>query len=183
MQIGLMAMIRRSAGWLSVLFLSEMLTTTAMQHFDIELHRVQALILFVPLVMSSGGNSGSQATSLITRAMALREVEIKDWLRVVARELPSGVILGMILGVIGMARISLWQWMWFQDFHVGTVRMGYDYNPHWVLIALTIEVSLVGIVTFGSLAELDVPFVLRKQVRSRECIGALRRDSGGLHRS
>jgi magnesium transporter len=162
MQIGLMAMIKKRAGWLSVLFLSEMLTTTAMQHFDVELHRVAALILFVPLVMSSGGNSGSQATSLITRAMALREVEIADWLRVVARELPSGIILGMILGVIGMARISLWQWMWFQDFHVGTVRMGYDYNPHWMLIALTIGVSLVGIVTFGSLAGSMLPFVLRK---------------------
>jgi magnesium transporter len=162
MQIRLGSMIKKRAGWLSVLFLSEMLTTTAMQHFDVELHRVAALILFVPLVMSSGGNSGSQATSLITRAMALREVEIADWWRVVARELPSGIILGMILGVIGMARISLWQWMWIQDVHFGTFRLGYDYNPHWQLIALTIGVSLVGIVTFGSLAGSMLPFVLRR---------------------
>jgi magnesium transporter len=94
--------------------------------------------------------------------MALREVEIADWWRVVARELPSGIILGMILGVIGMARISLWQWMWIQDVHFGTFRLGYDYNPHWQLIALTIGVSLVGIVTFGSLAGSMLPFVLRR---------------------
>jgi magnesium transporter len=162
MQIGLLAMIKKRAGWLSVLLVSEMLTTTAMQHFDAELKKVAALILFVPLVMSSGGNSGSQATSLITRAMALREVEIRDWWRVVARELPSGLILGAILGVIGMIRITLWQLMWVNDLHLGSVRLGYNYEPHWQLIALTVGVSLVGIVTFGSLAGSMLPFALRR---------------------
>jgi magnesium transporter len=157
MQIGLLAMIKKRAGWLSILLISEMFTTTAMQHFDVELKKVAALMLFVPLVMSSGGNSGSQATSLITRAMALREVDLSDWWRVALRELPSGMILGVILGTIGMIRISLWQWM----FNHG-IALGYDYNPHWQLIALTVGIALVGIVTFGSLAGSMLPFVLRR---------------------
>jgi magnesium transporter len=107
--------------------------------------------------MSSGGNSGSQATSLITRAMALREVELKDWWRVALRELPSGLILGSILGAIGMMRISLWQWMYDHG-----IAFGYNYNPHWQLIALTVGCSLIGIVTFGSLAGSMLPFVLRR---------------------
>jgi len=157
MQIGLMAMIKKRAGWLSVLLISEMLTTTAMQHFSGELELVKALPLFVPLVMSSGGNSGSQATSLITRAMALREVDLGDWWRVARRELPSGLMLGAILGVIGMCRIASWQWMYNHN-----IWLGYNYNPHWQLIALTVGVSLVGIVTFGSLAGSMLPFLLRK---------------------
>ena len=157
MQIRLLAMIKKRAGWLSILLISEMFTTTAMQHFDVELNKVKALILFVPLVMSSGGNSGSQATSLITRAMALREVDLKDWWRVALRELPSGILLGAILGTIGMIRISLWQWM----FNHG-IALGYDYNPHWQLIAMTVGIALVGIVTFGSLAGSMLPFILRR---------------------
>jgi len=157
MQIGLLAMIRKRAGWLSILFLSEMFTATAMQHFSDELTKVGTLILFVPLVMSSGGNSGSQATSLITRAMALREVDLADWWRVALRELPSGIMLGAILGVIGMIRISLWQWMYNHG-----IGLGYNYNPHWHLIALTVGIALVGIVTFGSLAGSMLPFVLRR---------------------
>ena len=157
MQIGLGAMIKKRAGWLSVLLISEMLTTTAMQHFSGELELVKALPLFVPLVMSSGGNSGSQATSLITRAMALREVDLKDWWRVASRELPSGLMLGAILGVIGMCRIASWQWMYDHK-----IWLGYNYNPHWQLIALTVGLSLVGIVTFGSLAGSMLPFLLRK---------------------
>lgn len=157
MQIGLLAMIKKRAGWLSILFLSEMFTATAMQHFSDELTKVGTLILFVPLVMSSGGNSGSQATSLITRAMALREVDLADWWRVALRELPSGIMLGAILGVIGMIRISLWQWMYNHG-----IALGYNYNPHWHLIALTVGVALVGIVTFGSLAGSMLPFVLRR---------------------
>ena len=100
---------------------SEMLTTSVMQHFDAELNAVNALKLFIPLVMSSGGNSGSQATSLITRAMALREVDLPDWWRVIARELPSGIMLGAILGVIGMTRIALWQWMF--DHHIALTEL------------------------------------------------------------
>ena len=159
MQIGLLAMIKKRAGWLSVLLISEMLTTTAMQHFDNELKRVEMLALFVPLVMSSGGNSGSQATSLVTRAMALREIELVDWWRVALRELPSGLSLGSILGVIGMIRISLWQYL---SIHYPSLPIGYNYGPHWSLIALTVGISLVGIVTFGTLAGSMLPFVLRR---------------------
>jgi magnesium transporter len=159
MQIGLLAMIKKRAGWLSVLLVSEMLTTTAMQHFDKELDRVKMLALFVPLVMSSGGNSGSQATSLVTRAMALREVTLRDWWRVFFRELPSGLSLGAILGVIGMTRIALWQYLATNH---PMSPVGYDYGPHWWLIAVTVGVSLVGIVTFGTLAGSMLPFVLRK---------------------
>jgi magnesium transporter len=174
MQISLFSMIKKRAGWLSILLVSEMLTTTAMQHFTDELGKVVVLGLFIPLVMSSGGNSGSQATSLITRAIALQEVEPRDWWRVVARELPSGVILGAILGLIGMLRISTWQWM-FQH----GIALGYDYNIRhavtvnnvvtqvplpgtWPLVMLTVGVALVGIVTFGSLAGSMLPFVLKR---------------------
>jgi magnesium transporter len=174
MQISLLAMIKKRAGWLSILLVSEMLTATAMQHFNDRLSEVVVLGIFIPLVMSSGGNSGSQATSLITRAMALREVELGDWWRVIARELPSGIILGCILGVIGMIRISTWQWMFDHNF-----ALGYDYNVKhavtvggvvtqvpiagtWPLVTLTVGVALVGIVTFGSLAGSMLPFVLKR---------------------
>jgi magnesium transporter len=172
MQIGLLAMVKKRAGWLSILLVSEMLTTTAMQHFTNEVSKVVVLGLFIPLVMSSGGNSGSQATSLITRAMALREVELRDWWRVIGRELPSGIILGAILGVIGMARIALWQWMWAHNLHIGGFDFGYNYDSKdalgaivpgsWRLIALTVGIALVGIVTFGSLAGSMLPFILRR---------------------
>jgi magnesium transporter len=151
MQISFLRMLKKRAGWLSILLVSEMLTTSAMQYYDVELQKVLALVLFVPLVMSSGGNSGSQATSLITRAMALREVSLKDWWRVALRELPTGLALGSILGIIGVLRITLWQ-------HLG-LR---SYDPHWQLIAVTIGLSLVGIVTFGTLAGSMLPFLLRR---------------------
>ena len=145
------AMIRKRAGWLAALFLSEMLTASAMQHFESELERAVVLTLFIPLIMSSGGNSGSQATSLIIRALALEEIELRDWWRVAVRELPSGLVLGAILGAIGFIRILLWQ------------KLGvYDYGEHWVLIALTVATALVGIVTFGSLAGSMLPFILQK---------------------
>lgn len=151
MQIGFRQMLKKRAGWLSILLVSEMFTASAMQYFDGELKQVAALILFVPLVMSAGGNSGSQATSLIMRAMALREISLRDWWRVALRELPTGLALGTILGVIGVIRISIWQ------------KTGlFDYNPHWQLIALTVGFSLVGIVTFGSLAGSMLPFLLRR---------------------
>jgi len=134
-----------------VLFLSEMLTATAMQHFEGELARAVVLSLFIPLIMSSGGNSGSQATSLIIRALAIREVAVRDWWRVALRELPSGLVLGAILGVIGVARIALWQ-----SLHL------YNYGPHWPLVALTVGFALVGVVTFGSLAGSMLPFALKR---------------------
>ncbi|MDB4907830.1 MAG: magnesium transporter [Gemmatimonadetes bacterium] len=151
MQIGLFSMIRKRAGWLSILLVSEMLTTVAMQQFEGEIKKVAALALFIPLVMSSGGNSGSQATSLVTRAMALREVSVADWWRVALRELPAGLALGSILGAIGMTRIYIWQsfGMW-------------NYGEHWRLIAMTVGIALVGIVTFGSLAGSMLPFLLKR---------------------
>ncbi|MFL5495866.1 MAG: magnesium transporter [Gemmatimonadales bacterium] len=151
MQISLGAMIRKRAGWLCALFLGEMLTAGAMGHFQTEISRAVVLALFIPLIISSGGNSGSQATSLIIRAMALREVQLRDWWRVAARELPAGLALGSILGIIGLLRILLWQ-------HLGW----YDYGPHHLLIAQTVAMALVGVVLFGSLAGSMLPFVLRR---------------------
>ena len=151
MTIGFGQMIYKRAGWLCALFLSEMLTASAMQHFEDELEKAVVLTLFIPLIMSSGGNSGSQATSLLIRAIALGEVRLRDWWRVALREIPTGLTLGAILGVIGFARISLWQ------------KLGiYDYGEHWPLIALTVGAALVGIVTFGSLSGSMLPFALKK---------------------
>jgi magnesium transporter len=144
-------MIRKRGGWLCALFLGEMLTATAMGHFEGEIARAVVLSLFIPLIISSGGNSGSQATSLIIRALALREVTLGDWWRVAVRELPAGLALGMILGVIGVIRIVLWQ-------QIGW----YDYGPHWSLVAVTVGVALVGVVTFGSLAGSMLPFLLKR---------------------
>jgi magnesium transporter len=145
------SMIRKRAGWLCALFLSEMLTATAMQHFEGEIEKAAVLAMFIPLVMSSGGNSGSQATSLIIRALALREIKLRDWWRIAMRELPTGLTLGAILGVIGFTRIELWQ-----NFHL------YNYGVHHILVAMTVGVALVGIVAFGSLAGSMLPFVLKR---------------------
>ena len=149
-KIGFVAMIGKRAPWLAALFLSEMLTTTAMGHFQGELEKAVVLALFVPLIISSGGNSGSQATSLIIRSLALGEIKLRDWWRIALRELPSGLVLGMILGLMGIARILLWQ------------QLGIGMYPHPKLLALTIGVALVGVVTFGSLAGSMLPFVLQK---------------------
>jgi len=150
MDIGFAQMIRKRAGWLCALFVSEMLTTSAMQGFQGELEKAIVLTLFIPLIMSSGGNSGSQATSLLIRALALSELRLVDWWRVALRELPTGIMLGSILGVIGIARIGLWQVFGF-----------YDYGPHWLLVAATVGATLIGIVTFGSLVGSMLPFLLR----------------------
>ena len=149
--IGFVEMIRKRAGWLSVLFVGEMLTASAMQAFEVELEKALVLSLFIPLVVSSGGNSGSQATSLIIRAMALGEITLRDWWRVAVRELPSGIVLGAILGVLGFGRIIAWQRLGF-----------YDYGPHYELLALTVGLSLTGIVALGSLAGSMLPFLLRR---------------------
>jgi magnesium transporter len=151
MEIGLLSMIKKRAGWLCALFLGEMLTATAMGHFEHEISKAVVLALFIPLIISSGGNSGSQATSLIIRAMALREVTLIDWWRVAVREIPTGLALGVILGLIGTLRIELWQ-------HLGW----YDYGIHHSLVALTVGMGLIGVVLFGSLAGSMLPFVLRR---------------------
>lgn len=147
---GFIEMIRKRGGWLAVLFMGEMLTASAMQHYEAELAKAVVLTLFIPLIISSGGNSGSQATSLLIRALALQQIELADWWRVVLRELPAGIALGAMLGVIGMGRIALWQVAGF-----------YDYGEHWKLIALTVGAALVGVVTFGSLAGSMLPMLMR----------------------
>ena len=151
-KIRFFSMIRKRAPWLAALFIGEMLTTIPMKHFEGELQRAIVLGLFIPLIISSGGNSGSQATSLIIRSLALEEVRLRDWWRVFMREVPSGLVLGVILGVIGVFRILLWQYF----------GVAGGYGPHYKLIALAIGVSLVGVVTFGSVIGSMLPFVLRR---------------------
>jgi len=149
MDVTFAQMIKKRAGWLAILFLGEMLTATAMGYFSDEISRAVVLALFIPLIISSGGNSGSQATTLVIRAMALGEIRLRDWFRVIRREILSGLALGAILGTIGITRIFLW--------HVlrGT------YGEHYLIIALTIGCSLIGVVTFGTLAGSMLPFILR----------------------
>ncbi|MET0289385.1 MAG: magnesium transporter [Pseudoxanthomonas sp.] len=151
MQIGFWRMIGKRGGWLCALFVGEMLTASAMQHFEGELDKAVVLTLFIPLIMSSGGNSGSQATSLLIRALALGEVRLRDWWKVALRELPTGLLLGSLLGVIAIVRVALWQSLGI-----------YDYGTHWLLVALTVGAALVGIVTFGSLSGAMLPFVLQR---------------------
>jgi len=151
LDIPILKLVKKRAGWLIVLFLGEMLTATAMQHFEIELEKAVVLSLFIPLIMSSGGNSGSQASTLIIQAMALGEVTIAEWWRVMRRELVSGALLGIILGTIGFIRIVTWQ-----ELHL------YNYGPHWFLIAATIFFTLVGIVLWGSLIGSMMPIILKK---------------------
>jgi magnesium transporter len=149
LQVPLSLMIRKRAGWLVILFLGEMLTATAMGYFEASIARAVVLALFVPLIISSGGNSGSQATTLVIRAMALGEVRVRDWWRVIRRELATGLGLGVILASIGLVRILLWQGL----FH--------SYGEHYVLIGLTVALSLVGVVLWGSIAGSLLPFILR----------------------
>jgi magnesium transporter len=143
-------MIRKRAGWLVVLFLGEMLTATAMAFFEEEIARAVVLALFVPLIISSGGNSGSQASTLVIRALALGEVSLRDWRRVMRRELVTGLALGAILGAIGFIRIAGWSLF-------TTV-----YGPHWHLVATTVAVALLGVVLWGAVVGSMLPFALRR---------------------
>ncbi len=145
------SLIRKRAGWLIILFLSEMLTATAMGHYQDELATALVLTLFIPLVMSSGGNSGSQAATLIIRALAVKELNLRDWFYVMRRELFSGLCLGIVLGTIGFLRIAAWQQLHW-----------YDYGPHWVLIATTIFCSLIGIIMWGAFSGAMIPMLLKK---------------------
>ena len=147
----ILKLVRKRASWLVILFLGEMLTATAMQFFQHEIEAATVLALFIPLIMSSGGNSGSQASTLIIQAMALGEVTLTDWWRVMRRELISGALLGFILGVIGLLRIILWQ-----QLHI------YDYGQHWQLVGATICFSLMGIVLWGSLMGSMLPLILKR---------------------
>jgi len=150
MTVGLGELLRKRGLWLSMLFLGEMLTATAMGHYQSEIDRVSDLALFVPLIISSGGNSGSQAVTLIIRAMALGELRLRDWGRVLLRELACGAALGLLLGLIGFARIHLWASLGFSNYHA-------DYH----LLAMTVFTSLIGVVLWGTIMGSMLPFLLR----------------------
>jgi len=150
LQIAFSRMVRKRAGWLAALFIGEMLTATAMAFFEQEIAKAVILALFVPLIISSGGNSGSQASTLVIRAMALGEVNLRDWWRVIRREVAAGLVLGLVLGTIGFLRIILW--------HAVTGI----YGEHALLVALTVFGSLIGVVTFGTMTGSLLPFILRK---------------------
>ena len=150
MTIALGRMIKKRAGWLVFLFLGEMLTATAMGFFEKEIEKAVVLALFVPLIISSGGNSGSQASTLVIRALAVGEVTLAEWWRVMRRELLSGCALGSILGTIGFFRIAIWS------------AFSAIYGPHWLLVAITVGLSLIGIVVWGTLAGSMLPFIMRR---------------------
>ena len=148
--VPVLLMVRKRAIWLVVLFLGEMLTASAMQFFEADIARAVVLALFIPLIISSGGNSGSQAATLIIRAMALGEVALRDWWRVMRREVVSGLLLGSILGVIGFLRIVVWST--FTDI----------YGEHALLVGIVVGISLVGVVLLGTLSGSMLPFLLRR---------------------
>jgi len=143
-------MVRKRAGWLSALFIGEMFTATAMGYFEREIARAVVLALFVPLIISSGGNSGSQASTLVIRAMALQELRLRDWWRVVRREIAAGLSLGAILATIGLVRILAWQALFGL------------YGDHYLLIAITVAASLIGVVMWGTLVGATLPMLLTR---------------------
>jgi magnesium transporter len=149
MEIGFWSMIGKRGGWLAILFVGEMLTATAMSRYEDEISRAVVLAVFVPLIISSGGNSGSQASTLMVRAMAVGEVRLKDWWRVARREIPTGLVLGILLASIGALRIAVWQ------------TIGHTYGDHAYVIGLTVALSLVGVVLWGTLSGSMLPFLLR----------------------
>ena len=156
MRISLFQMVRKRAVWLVVLFLGEMLTATAMATYQDELAKALVLALFLPLIISSGGNSGSQASTLMIRAMALGEVTLRDWWRVMHKELQAGLFLGAILGVIGVIRVGAWALIMDGYFH------RQPYGEHWPQVAITVGISLVGVVLWGTLSGSMLPFLLRR---------------------
>lgn len=150
-QTPFLSLIKKRGGWLIILFLGEMLTATAMGYFQNEIEKAVVLSLFIPLIISSGGNSGSQAATLIIRAMAVKELSVRDWWYVMRREILSGLTLGVLLGAIGFLRITAWQ-----EFHL------WNYGEHWLLLAITIFFSLTGIVIWGTLSGSMIPIILKK---------------------
>jgi len=149
-EVPVLKMIRKRAPWLVILFFGELLTASAMAFFEHEIARAVVLALFIPLIVSSGGNSGSQAATLIIRAMALREVTLSDWYRILRREIISGLVLGLMLGLLGFTRIAAWSI--FTDL----------YGPHWFVIAMTIGLALTGVVLWGSLMGSMLPLLLKR---------------------
>ena len=150
LEVGFLDMMRKRVGWLAALFIGELLTASAMGRFEGEIARAVVLVVFIPLIISSGGNSGSQASTLVIRAMALGEVRLSDWWRVMHRELLHGFAFGWVLAALGFMRVVLWQ---------GLFRA---YGPHFLLVAFTVSGALLGVVTFGTLVGSMLPFVLRR---------------------
>jgi magnesium transporter len=150
MTTGFVEMVKKRATWLVILFLGEMLTATAMGHFEDEISKAVVLALFVPLIISSGGNSGSQASTIIIRAMALGEFQLRDWWKIARREVLSGFALGVILGVIGFLRIALWS------------AFSSIYGPHWILVGVTVALALIGVVSWGTISGSMLPLILRR---------------------
>ncbi|HEY3664148.1 MAG TPA: magnesium transporter [Chthoniobacterales bacterium] len=150
MRIPLWRMVRKRATWLVVLFLGEMLTASAMGYYEGAIAKAVVLALFLPMIISSGGNSGSQASMLIIRAMALGEVTLSDWWRVMRKEIIAGLMLGCVLGAIGFLRVAVW------------AQFSNVYGPHWMLVALTVGIALIGVVLWGSLSGSMLPFILRR---------------------
>jgi len=150
MQTPFLQMIRKRAGWLIILFLGETLTATAMAFFEDQIAKAVILALFIPLIISSGGNSGSQASTLIIRALALGEISIRDWWKIIKKEVATGLVIGLILGFIGFIRVAAW------SYFVAS------YGPHWMLIALTVSSSLVGVVMWGTLMGSLLPLGLKR---------------------
>ncbi len=150
MRIPLWRMVRKRATWLVVLFLGEMLTASAMGYYEGAIAKAVVLALFLPMIISSGGNSGSQASMLIIRAMALGEVALADWWRVMRKEILAGLLLGLVLGAIGFLRVAVW------------AQFSNVYGPHWLLVAVTVGVALIGVVLWGSLSGSMLPFLLRR---------------------
>jgi len=151
LDIPLLKLFRKRIGWLVVLFLGEMLTATAMGYFEDEIAKAVVLALFVPLIISSGGNSGSQASTLIIQAMAVGEIKIADWWRVMRREIVSGLLLGTVLGIIGFVRVAVW--------HSIAPTL---YGPHWMMIGFAVGVSLIGVVLWGTFSGSMLPMLLKK---------------------
>ena len=150
-QMPLMKLFKKRVVWLIVLFLGELLTATAMKYFEDEIAKAVVLVLFVPLIISSGGNSGSQASTLIIQAMAVGELSITDWWRVLRREIIQGLLLGSILGLIGFVRIVVWSSL-FPEL----------YGQHYLMIALTVGISLLGVVLWGTLSGSMFPILLKR---------------------
>ncbi|HMN41015.1 MAG TPA: magnesium transporter [Phycisphaerales bacterium] len=163
--ISIWRLVRKRGGWLAILFVGEMFTQTAMAGFEHDIERAAVLATFVPLIVSSGGNSGSQATSLIIRALAVGELTLRDWFKVLRRELVAGSLLGLFLGVIGLVRINVWGWMgWFAK-HTGHPELDKESvaaQQHFHVLAVAIAVSVVGVVLWGTIIGAMLPFLLKR---------------------
>jgi magnesium transporter len=165
--ISMWSLLKKRGGWLAALFIGELLTASVMQYFNKEIERAAVVALFLPLIISSGGNSGSQASTLIIRAMALGEITLKQWLWVLRRELTCGLILGVFLGVIGLIRIHVWQWIGFYNYnsnadHAKEGETVYNFLGLYHKIGLTVGVSLIGVVLWGTICGAMLPFILRR---------------------